>query len=443
MNCEAKAVLSIFVDCKLRNRDRMKFLMRFLGVLLFSITFFACGDDQGGLKFKIKPEKAADTALVAFGFNLNRFDVQKGKVSQGELLSDILQKYQVAYPDIHALVTNARDTFDVRKIRAGNDFLVLFDKDSTGTAQYLIYEKDKEEYVVFCLQDSLYAYCGKKPVQFRQQTTSGVITSSLYVALVDNGSSVELAMKMADLYAWTIDFYRIQKGDEFKLIFEEKLIDGEIVEAGKILAASFKHKGEDYYAFHYDLDSIGEYFDEKGNSLRKAFLKAPLKFSRISSRYSKQRFHPVLKRYKAHLGTDYAAPHGTPILAVGDGTISKSGFTNGNGNYVKIKHNSTYETQYLHMSKRAVSEGQRVRQGDVIGYVGSTGLATGPHVCFRFWKDGEQVDHLTEKFPANNPVPDTLRSQYDQFSRSWMKRLQGIKANAAINAAKDSIPATQ
>jgi murein DD-endopeptidase MepM/ murein hydrolase activator NlpD len=399
-------------------------------ILLFVLLAFiaSCGDGQSKrFGLSLKPPK--DTALVAFGFDLNEFQVRKGKVNQGELLSDILQKYQVAYPDIHQLVENARDTFDVRKIRAGNDFLVLFDKDSAGVAQYLIYEKDNEEYVVFCLQDSLYAYCGKKPVEFRQKEISGTITSSLYEALTDQGSSGELAMKMADLYAWTIDFYRIQKGDGFRVIFEEKLIDGESVEAGKILAASFNHKGENYYAFFYDLDSIGNYFDEKGNSLKKAFLKAPLKFSRISSRYSKQRFHPVLKKYKAHLGTDYAAPHGTPILAVGDGVVSKSGFTNGNGNYVKIKHNATYETQYLHMSKRAVKEGERVRQGDVIGYVGSTGLATGPHVCFRFWKNGEQVDHLAEKFPASNPIPDNEKAQYEPFVRSWMKRLDGIISN--------------
>lgn len=412
-------------------RYRLRITLSFLGVWLWQ----GCGHISHN-ELNISHMGDEDPpALMVYGFNLNEFEVNEGTINDGEFFSEILSRYSVEQGDLHALATNARDTFDVRKIRAGHKFMVLSEKDSSGSPQYFIYEKDQEDYVVFCLQDSLYAYCGKKPVQLLEREVAGQIESSLYDALTERNIPAELAMKMADLYAWTIDFYRIQKGDYFKMIFEERLVDGNSIGAGTIKAALFNHKGEEFYAFNYDAGEGNEYFDEKGRSLRKAFLKAPLKFSRISSRYTMKRFHPVLKRYKAHLGTDYAAPHGTPILAVGDGTVIKSEFAGGNGNYVKIRHNSVYETQYLHMSKRAVKAGERVKQGQVIGYVGSTGLATGPHVCFRFWKNGAQVDHLAEKFPESFPVPEEKMGDFRAKMNPIKTRLSLISlGESAINA---------
>lgn len=406
----------------------MRIFRLFSPFLLLLLVISACNNPSNQTVSNTQVPKVLekDTALLAYGLDLNQYEVVEGQVQPNEFLSDILLRHNVPYQDIDALARNSRDTFDVRKIRAGKNFVILHSKDTIQSPDYFIYEDGMEDYVVFCLKDSLYAYCGKKPVEYETREIAGTVTSSLYKSLTDQGYSTDLAMRMADLYAWTIDFYRLQKGDNYKLIYEEKLVDGQSIGPGRILASVFNHNGEEFSAYHFKSDTINDYFDGEGNSLRKAFLKAPLKFSRISSRFSKRRFHPVLKRYKAHLGTDYAAPHGTPILAVGDGEIIKSGYTRGNGNYVKIRHNSTYDTQYLHMSKRAVKVGDYVRQGEVIGYVGSTGLATGPHVCFRFWKNGEQVDPLREKFPPSHPVPEHLRTEFNSTVQDWNSKLQEI-----------------
>lgn len=415
----------------------LRILLPVLGIWLTQSCGYISRND-----LNMKPlEAEKPPALMAYGFNLNDFDVNEGTINSGEFFSDILSKYSLGQRELHLLAENARDTFDVRKIRAGNKFLVLSEKDSTGSPLYFIYEKDQEDYVVFCLQDSLYAYCGKKPVETIEREVAGQIETSLYEALTERNIPADLVMKMADLYAWTIDFYRIQKGDYFKMVFEERLVDGNSIGAGTIKAALFSHKGEEFFAFNFNAGEGNEYFDEKGRSLRKAFLKAPLKFSRISSRYTMKRFHPVLKRYKAHLGTDYAAPHGTPILAVGDGTVVKSEYSGGNGNYVKLRHNSVYETQYLHMSKRAVRAGERVKQGQVIGYVGSTGLATGPHVCFRFWKNGVQVDHLAEKFPESFPVPEEKMKEFQGTMGPVKTRLSLIPLGQSTISAQAIPPA--
>lgn len=419
----------------------MKLKPVFILSLLFALSLFACSEaNTSQISSKESPEPVVkDTAIMAYGLDISKFEQRGGTVKPNEFLSDILLKHDVPYQDIDALARNTRDTFDVRKIRAGHDFIILSGKDSIGSPEYFIYENDDTDYVVYCLKDSLYAYCGKKPVELVQRETSGIIESSLYNSLTKQGASTQLAMEMADLYAWTIDFYRLQKGDFFKLIYEEQLVDGQSIGPGKILAAIFNHNGEEFNAYAFKADTLDDYFDSEGNSLRKAFLKAPLKFSRISSRFTKKRFHPVLKRYKAHLGTDYAAPHGTPIRAVGDGEVIKSSYTRGNGNYVKIRHNSTYTTQYLHMSKRAAKVGEYVRQGDVIGYVGSTGLATGPHVCFRFWKNGQQVDHLRESFPPSHPVPDSLRAGFMKEVDKWNNQLNKVILPQNNDDASDEV----
>lgn len=363
--------------------------------------------------------QVADTVLakpanIRFGMDLDDFEIEQGEIQKNEFMASILGRYNVDYTMVDELVRNSLDTFDVRKIRPGKKFWVLSESDSANaTPDFFIYEKDQLEYVVFCMGDSCYAYTGEHPTEVVTRTVSGVINSSLYQTLDDIGMGPALGLELAEIYAWTVDFYRIQKGDHFTVLFEEQLVDGESIGIKSILSADFNHSGESLQAYYYTQDSIGDYFDETGNSLKKAFLKAPLKFSRISSRYSKKRFHPVLKRNKAHLGTDYAAPSGTPILAVGDGVVSHSQYKSNNGNYVKIRHNSTYETQYLHMSKRNCKVGDHVRQGDVIGYVGSTGLATGPHVCFRFWKNGQQVDHLKEKFPPSIPIHEQNKADFE------------------------------
>jgi murein DD-endopeptidase MepM/ murein hydrolase activator NlpD len=358
------------------------------------------------------------TPTIEYGFNTDSFTVYKDVIKPNEFLANILLKYKIPYPEIDALAKNSKEVFDVRKIAAGKNYTILCSKDSSGAAKCFIYEPNAIDYVVFDMRDSISIYKGKKEVTTEIKEASGTITSSLYQALDNANVSPVLAIEMADVYAWTIDFYRIQKGDWFKVIYEERFVDGESIGIGKVLAANFNHYEKDFFACYFVQDSIGDYFDDEANSLRRAFLKSPLKFGRLTSGFTMRRFHPVQKRNKPHLGTDYAAPSGTPIMATGDGVVIASAYSKYNGNYVKVQHNSTYTTQYLHMSKRAAKVGQHVKQGDCIGYVGSTGLATGPHVCYRFWKNGSQTNHLKEDFPPSEPVK---KEHLDRFTKKLNK----------------------
>lgn len=370
-----------------------------------------------------------------FGIDLTGLHVTKGKIQPNQFLADILLNYEISYPEIDKMVRKAKPLFDVRRIAAGKDYTILYRNDSTERAEYFIYEESPVDYVLFHLRDTFDIYRGSKPVELVEREVTGVVESSLYEAMMRQGASPSLAMELSEIYAWSVDFYRIQKGDFFKIVYTEKMVEGQSVGIGEIKASLFNHWGEDNYAFQYEQEKITDYFDETGMSLRKAFLQAPLKFSRISSGYTMRRFHPVQKRYKAHLGTDYAAPTGTPIMSVGDGTVIEARYSKYNGNYVKVKHNGTYTTQYLHMSKIAsgMKPGQRVKQGDVIGYVGSTGLATGPHVCFRFWKNGKQVDHRKEKLPASDPIKPEYKEAYEAHMQVWKARLDEMELSTGEN----------
>lgn len=354
---------------------------------------------------------------MEYGFILDSFQVEKATIKKGEMISNIFLRNGIGWGIIDKVAKKAKDVYSVKHIKVDNPYTILSKTDTTGKkrAKYLVYEISTTDYVVYDVDGDIDVYRGKKPIRTVTKTVSGTIKSSLYNALVDKNSSPLLAYALADVFAWQIDFYRVQKDDQFKVVYDEQYVGDKLVAVSKIHAAKFKHYSSEYYAFYFEQDGVGEYFDEDAGSLRKAFLKAPLKFTRISSRYSKRRFHPVQKRYKAHLGTDYAAPTGTPIMAVGDGLVQKAERGKYNGKYVKIKHNGTYTTQYLHMSKieKGIRPGVRVRQGQVIGYVGSTGLATGPHLCYRFWKNGVQVDALKQKLPPSKPVDKEYRAAYE------------------------------
>lgn len=361
--------------------------------------------------------KKAPSITYKFGLPVDSFEVVESVVKSGESFGNILLSNGVGYDVINTIATQFKDIFDVRWLRSGKSYSLFCEaNDTSKVARYMVYQSSPVDYYVFDLRDSVRVYKGTKEVKTITREVSGGINSSLYESLVEKGASAELTMRLADIYAWSIDFFRIQKGDHYKVIYEEQFIDDSIsVGVGRILAADFNHGGESFYSFYYSKsEEYSDYFDENGKTLRKAFLKAPLNFSRISSRYNPRRFHPVLKRVKAHLGTDYAAAHGTPIMATASGEVIAAAYTRGNGNYVKIRHNSTYTTQYLHMSKfaKGMRRGKIVKQGDVIGYVGSTGLATGPHVCYRFWKNGRQVDPLREKLPAADPVKEEYLEDY-------------------------------
>jgi len=358
-----------------------------------------------------------------FGIQTDTFEIVKEEVKAGDSFGKLVGAQGLGTQSIYTVASSINDVFDVRKIKAGRKYAILKGANSAVPA-YFIYEESLLNYYVVSLKDSVYAIAGHREKTIKVKEIGGVINSSLSQTLNNNA----LTDKLSSIYAWSIDFFRIQKGDSVAVIFEDIFVDDTIhVGIGKVIAARFDHYGSTFYAFRYtDKSGATEYYNETGKSLRKAFLKAPLEFSRISSRFTMKRFHPVQKRWKAHLGTDYAAPSGTPIMTTSDGYVEKAGYTSGNGNYVKVKHNSVYSTQYLHMSKiaKGMSAGKHVRQGEVIGYVGSTGLATGPHVCYRFWKNGKQVDPFSEKLPDANPIKDEYKADFLKHIEQYLAELK-------------------
>jgi murein DD-endopeptidase MepM/ murein hydrolase activator NlpD len=363
-------------------------------------------------------------SLDEYGLPTDGVSTEDDRVRRNETFAEMLTPRGTSYETAVLLARATKDVFDVRRIKAGRPYRVYMD-DSLGMPTRLVYEKDRSSYVVFDLQDGFSAHVVERPTETRVRTISGRIDNSLYLTLMEQDAHPLLATRMSEVFAWQIDFYRIQKGDSFRIVYEEQYVGDERIGIGEILAARFNHFGEDFYAFHYADGEVDDHYDRSGQSLRKEFLMAPVEYSRISSGYTRRRFHPVQKRYKAHLGTDYVAPHGTPIHATGDGVISEAQYKKFNGNYVKIRHNGTYSTQYLHMSKirSGIRPGVVVRQGDVIGYVGSTGLATGDHVCYRFWKNGKQVDHRREKFPSVGPIPEEHRAAFETVRDRYLTTL--------------------
>ncbi|MDP2059973.1 MAG: peptidoglycan DD-metalloendopeptidase family protein, partial [Flavobacteriaceae bacterium] len=362
------------------------------------------------MEIKVEPK------IEEFGFLLNDFDVVKDTIKSGDNFGDLLTKNSLDYSKIYEITSQIKNDFDVRRLKVGKKYTLLKSKDSTNQPLVFIYQDNKIDYVVIDFRDSIFVKKKKLPVTIVEKTAIGEINSSLSNAIVNQGLDYEIANKLSDIYAWSIDFFRLQPKDRFKIVYTEKYIN-DTVFAGidEIKSAYFEHNGKPFYAFKYKTDSITgaeDYYDVKGNTLRNQFLKAPLQFSRISSRFTNNRFHPVQKRWKAHKGTDYAAPTGTPILSTANGSVIEAGYTSGNGNYVKVKHNATYTTQYLHMSKILVKRGQFVKQGQSIGLVGSTGLATGPHVCYRFWKNGQQVDPYKQDLPSAEPIKPELKNKY-------------------------------
>ena len=360
---------------------------------------------------------------IEFGFNLDNYRVNRDTIQFGDSFGEIMLRNKMSYSQIYNIVQSIKDSFDVRWLTAGKPYTILSTKDSTATPQYFIYQPNLLNYVVidFSNFDSISAYNQKKPFKIVNKTTSGVITSSLSETMDENGLPWELINQLSDVYAWTIDFTRIQKGDSFKIIYNERYIEDTILVGIKnIDAAYFKHNGEELFAFNFITDSLkktSEFYDQNGNSLERTFLKSPVRFSNISSRYNlKRRIAYYGNKVRPHKGTDFAAPTGTPIMATADGRVEKSAYTRANGYYVKIKHNDTYSTQYLHMQKNGrVKKGQYVKQGDVIGRIGMTGNTSGPHVCYRFWKNNRQVDPFKQKLPAGKPVPSELKVNFEIY----------------------------
>ncbi len=359
---------------------------------------------------------------------VNGREVKEGLVKRNQLFDDLLEGSFVTTEVSKQLSLLPRKVFDFKRVVSSKKYTLISENDSLKTAVALVYEPSPVEYVIFHLKDTLLVESCEREVKTEQKTVAGTITSSLYETIDALNISHELTNKFVDVFGWQVDFQHLQKGDRFKLIFEEHSVDSIPFGVGRILGIYFEHAGHSYYAFPFDQGNGVDYFDEEGNSLRKALLKYPIEFTRISSRYSLSRFHPVVKVFRAHLGTDFAAATGTPIRTVGDGTVLEAQYTANNGNYVKIRHNGTYTTGYLHMSKIAagVVAGTHVRQGQTIGYVGSTGLATGPHLCYRFWRNGVQVDALRVELPPSKPMERKNWKQFDEVMALTTLKLQAI-----------------
>ncbi len=361
-----------------------------------------------------------------YGILVDSFKVTKGTVKQDQTLGEILYANHIDHPQIAEVVNKSKGIFDVRRVNAGKSYTVICKNYSTEKACYFIYQENPTNYVVMDFTNEIDVYRGKKEVVTKVNIVYGDINSSLWIAIEEQKLSPKIAAELSTIYAWTIDFFKIQKGDAFKVYYENKYIDGKYIGIGRILASEFTHNGQKFYAFYYkENKNYGEYFDQNGKTLRKAFLKAPVDYKRISSKYNRRRKHPVTGRWKGHFGTDYAADRGTPIWTTANGTIVAASYTKNNGNYVKVRHNGTYTTQYLHMSKikPGIKKGVYVKQGDIIGYVGSTGLATGPHVCYRFWKNGKQVDPYRQDLPPGDPIKKENKEEYMIAKDSLMQIL--------------------
>lgn len=396
--------------------------MKKIILLFFCLTLiFSCKKED---KKEVPIVEVEPEPEIRFGYNLDHFKVIHDTIKSGESFGTILDRHHVYYPKINEIATSVKEIFDVRRVRAGKPYTILASKDSTETAQVFIYKHDKINATILDFKDSvIVAKNYQKPVTVKQREVTGKIYSSFSQTMDSLKIKPNLTYRIADIYAWTLDFYSLQKGDSFKVLYEERFIDDTTFAGyGKIKSAVFKHKDKDLYAFRFVADSvlgIPEYYDEKGNMLRSFFLKAPIKFQyRISSRYNlNRRIAYYGYKVRPHKGTDFAANIGTPIIATASGTVVESTRRGGNGKYVKIKHNSTYSTQYLHMRNQNVKKGDYVKQGDVIGFVGMTGNTGGPHVCYRFWKNGKQVDPLREKLPSAEPMKASVKPKYFEYIR--------------------------
>jgi murein DD-endopeptidase MepM/ murein hydrolase activator NlpD len=411
-----------------------KYLLELIIVLIALVIIFSTPYTQKKTDL-VDPELIVDSiseipVLFAWGLPIDSSIIDTSVVRFGQSLSDILRPRGVSAQTVDKIASNSKDIFDVRRIKAGKPYF-LISSDSFSTPNFLVYEDDQINYIVFDLDSSL-VHKSEKKVDTILQMAGGTIETSLWNAMVKNNASPVLAVHLSDIFAWTIDFFGIQANDEFKVIYDAHFVDGNYVGIGHIHAAKFVHLGTPISAYFYKNNEQEGYFDDNGNSLRKAFLKAPLNFSRISSRFSHNRLHPVLKIRRPHRGVDYAAPSGTPVYSIGDGVVVKRGYqSNGGGNYLNIKHNSVYTSQYMHLRGFAsgITQGVRVKQGQLIGYVGSTGLSSGPHLDFRIFKNGTLVDPLKVEAPPVEPISeenfddfkilkDSLKQKLDQINTS-------------------------
>ena len=403
-------------------------MKKIITLLVIALVIISCKKDNEN---SVLPTKKAEPIRYDFGFRLNDFLVINDTIKSGDTFGSIIQNQNLNNKQVYDIVAKIKDTFDVRIVRIGKPYTMLLSKDKTKKLDYFIYQPDQLSYYVVNLRDSIVLVNKKtKPVTFKRRTIAGELNGSLSETLHNEGASAALSSQLIGIYKWSIDFFKSKKGDKFAVTFTERFINDSIYDGiDSLEAAFFEYKGKKIYAFPFKQnasDKKTDYYDDEGKALKNFFLKAPLKSINITSKFSKSRFHPVQLRWKAHSGTDYAAPTGTPIMTTARGVVEKAGYSIGNGNYVKVKHDKTYATQYLHMSRILVRRGQHVTQGQIIGKVGSTGLATGPHVCYRFWKNGVQVDALKLKLPNSAPMDKRNKPRFIEFMTPLKRELDSV-----------------
>ncbi|MFO7933288.1 MAG: M23 family metallopeptidase [Bacteroidales bacterium] len=387
---------------------------------------------QGAEKFsdtvENEPVRLPPVATV-YGIPVSSYSLHRGNVRWGESLATLLHPHGVSLQTIHMISMLPDSLIDEKKIRPGNNYTLFKGRDSIPA--YFVYEKDPVNYVVIRLSpDPPAAINGKKPVELRHQHIAGTITTSLWESMQEANAHPMLAVELSEIFAWSIDFFGLQQGDRYRILYEEAYVDSESNGITRILGAWFYHNQTEFWAVPFVQNGERSFFDEKGNSLRKAFLKAPLRFSRISSGFSHSRLHPILKIRRPHHGVDYVAPAGTPVHSIGDGVVTRAAYQKGGGgNYIKIKHNSVYSTTYMHLLgfAKGIRQGVYVKQGDVIGYVGSTGLSTGAHLDFRFYRNGSAVNPLKVEAPPVEPVAEELRSSFEIVRDITMDALASLQ----------------
>ncbi len=398
-----------------------------LGIVLLVVIFMPKKETSEPLdEIEVTDSLEVKEITYKYGIPIDDYDVDYGIVKKNQSLSTILQKHGLSVREVHRLVEKSKDVFDVRKIRSGQAYAVFITRDSIPETCYFVYEIDPKSYVVFDLRGDYRVTMGENPVEWRRNELHGVVESSLWLAMSKYNADPQLAVVLSNIFGWTIDFFGLQKQDEFRVIYEQEYVDGKSLLNFNVLGAAFRHGDSTYYAIPFELNGEKLYYDRAGKSLEGAFLKAPLDFFRISSRFSNSRFHPVLKRYRAHHGVDYAAPTGTPVYAIGKGRVIAKGYqANGGGNYVKIRHNSIYTTTYMHLSRfeKGIKVGVDVAQKQVIGYVGATGLATGPHLDFRVYENGKPINPLTIKSQPQKTLKDGDLNRYEVVRDSVIRML--------------------
>lgn len=405
---------------------RSLYILFFLFITLYSCQKKSDFDNIIEEPFTEEPKKQE------YDFILNDYLVHRDTFRRGDNFYKILKKNNLGKFQVQEVLNKVRDSFNYYKIRVGKPVLLLKEKQMPFRLKYLVYEHDRIHYSIIAIGDSIQVTNKQKPVSFRQRTVADVIDKSLSESFKSKEISPALLRRLAKIYEYSIDFFKIRKGNAYALTITERFINDTLYDGVESIdGCFFEYKDKYHYAFPFKKDSLStkvDYYDEEGKGLKNMFLKAPLDYFRISSKFSPKRFHPVQLTWKPHNGTDYAAPHGTPIKATASGIVEKAGYTTGNGNFVKIKHDKTFATQYLHMSQILVRNGQSVQQGQVIGKVGSTGLATGPHVCYRFWKNGKEVDPFKEKLPNTQPLDEPTKRIYLQQIQPLKRTLDSIAA---------------